>query len=160
MLGIHVADGSCVCCPFFTDSESQGIQDVHCRASCRGTDVTAPPHDLVVVLGWDLLGDFSFVHVDDEHLILLACDEDFSRTLRRPSHASQLFHVLVLDCPERSASPLGHMYASGAKGNDALVVEQQLVYLPILGAVCLEASVLRELRAVEGGDAAVFVASP
>lgn len=66
----------------------------------------------------------------------------------------------MLDRPKRRAPPLSHVYASGTKGNDALVIEQKLVYLSILGTVCLEASVWRELGAVERGDAAVFIASP
>lgn len=161
MLRVHVVDYAGVGGPSLDDAEAQGIQDVDCRASRCRADVSTSPHELVVGLGGDDLDDLALVHVNDQHLVLLAGNNDLGRALGGEGHASQVFHGLVSNVPQRRASSHGHVDATRAEGDNALVVEEQLVNLAILGAMGLEGSVLVRMgRTVERGHSAIVVSRP
>lgn len=51
VLCIHVVDGSRVGIPDSVDAESQGIQNVYSTVRSRSTDIAAPLHEFVVMLG-------------------------------------------------------------------------------------------------------------
>lgn len=120
----------------------------------------------------NLFRDLALVDINDEHGILRACHEDLCRALGGKGHAVQVLHVFVstqrLSTPSALVSPCHHprlpyvpywrpptrrhVDGPGTKGDNPLVMEEELPHGSISGRVYSKGRISLKFGTVEGED--------